>query len=125
MDDYIRRREQLISADRASRVDRNAFVELGSLMDDADSIVQAVRSSEALSVWGPESDTIRSADDATHIFPGMGFLTGACAVRRTVPWPRPQEVTIYHSSRHHPRDQFVQDHIQGSGDPAPPLWCLC
>ena len=73
----MHRREVLISSDRSHRVDRHAFTEFGSLMSYADSIVREIRSSEAESVWGPESNAAHNADEMTHIFPGMGFLTGA------------------------------------------------
>ena len=91
MDDYLHRREKLIAEDRALRVDsRDTFDGLGRLMDDAEAIVRGIRAAEAVSVWGPDSNAAHHADNGTHIFPGMGFLTGrtTCSQPRFYPGSR-------------------------------------
>ena len=83
MDEYFHRREQLIALDRAGRVDHGGrAVQYDRIADDADSIVRDIRAEEALSIWGPDSNAAQHADDATHVFPGMGFLTGESVVSR-------------------------------------------
>lgn len=79
MEEYLHRREQLINLDRARRIDLNPppkDPQLSRLENDADLIFRKIRTLEETSIWGPESDPLASADDPTHIFPGMAFLTG-------------------------------------------------
>lgn len=79
MEEYIHRREQLISLDRARRIDVNPSPKdpkLSRLERDADFIFREIRALEATSIWGPESDPPASVDDPALIFPGMAFLTG-------------------------------------------------
>lgn len=76
MDEYLAKRTELIGQDRALRLDfgRRDFYTAES--EKADGIVRRIRAAEAISVWGPDNKAARDADDATHLFPGMAFLTG-------------------------------------------------
>ena len=85
MDQYLHRREQLIAVDRGLRIDHGeAAARYERLADDADSIVRDIRAAEALEVWGPDSNAAHKADDGTHVFPGMGFLTGEFKLIRII-----------------------------------------
>jgi len=68
--DYLDKREKLIAADRALRVDcvRRANDTTAELR--ADEVVRAIRAREAVSVWGAEHD------DVPHPYTGMEFLNG-------------------------------------------------
>ena len=75
---YLARRHALIAKDGAARLDssdRDDFASDASC-DKADALVRQVRDTEAASVWGPESVHVHGEGDATHLFPGMAFLTG-------------------------------------------------
>lgn len=76
MDEYLAKRTELIGQDRAQRLDfgRRDFYTAES--EKADGIVRRIRSAEAVSVWAADNRAAQDADDATHLFPGMAFLTG-------------------------------------------------
>lgn len=75
MEEYKAKRAQLIAQDRAGRLDNDRqFYTAAS--EKADKLVRQIRAAEAISVWGADSKA-HDADDATHLFPGMAFLTGS------------------------------------------------
>lgn len=78
MDEYLAKRAALIAEDRVGRLDsgRREFYTADS--EKADGIVRRIRAAEAISVWGADNKAVDGADDATHLFPGMAFLTGEC-----------------------------------------------
>ena len=83
MDEYLAKRAELIAEDRVGRLDssRREFHTADS--EKADEFVRRIRAAEAISVWGADNKAVNGADDATHLFPGMAFLTGECyAIRR-------------------------------------------
>ena len=70
---YLEEREQLIAQDRALRVDAHALTQASEAEKKAEEIVRRIRAKENESVWGPNAPEIPGA---THVFPGMAFLTG-------------------------------------------------
>ncbi|GJE96443.1 adenosine deaminase-like protein [Phanerochaete sordida] len=85
MEDYLAKRRALIAKDRAARLDssdRDGFASDASC-DEADAYVRRIREAEALSVWGPESTHTHGEGDATHLFPGMAFLTARDIIIKT------------------------------------------
>ena len=72
--EYLAKRQALIAQDRAQRLDARPAHALGEDEAKADGLVRVVRAREALTVWGPDSNS--DIDDDTHLFPGMAFLTG-------------------------------------------------
>ncbi|CCM04405.1 uncharacterized protein FIBRA_06582 [Fibroporia radiculosa] len=78
MEDYLKQREQLITEDRAQRVDSARMQSLTHIEQKAESIVRAIRAAEAVSVWGVNGTTIFDYlpdDKSPNVFPGMAFLT--------------------------------------------------
>ncbi|OAX42292.1 Metallo-dependent hydrolase [Rhizopogon vinicolor AM-OR11-026] len=73
--DYLQRREKLIAEDRALRVDRVRAHHTAAELK-ADEVVRAIRTREAVSVWGVEGK------DIPHPYPGMEFLNGRMLVLR-------------------------------------------
>jgi adenosine deaminase CECR1 len=75
MEEYLGKRRELISEDRAARLDSGR--QQTTLSESADKLVRDIRAAEAVSVWSAESKEA-VGDDNTHLFPGMAFLTGIC-----------------------------------------------
>ena len=112
MDQYLHRREQLIAVDRGLRIDHGeAAARYERLADDADSIVRDIRAAEALEVWGPDSNAAHKADDGTHVFPGMGFLTGEFKLIRIMSEEYHEQVQ---RQRHYSQYRAIQDCKQGT-----------
>lgn len=76
VDHHLKLRQQLIAEDRAKRPDQDNLQEFSALHARADAIVRRIRAEEAISVWGPDNHAFHGEGDATHLFPGMAFLTG-------------------------------------------------
>lgn len=72
--EYLAERERLIAEDRQWRVDALAPGEVTDEERKADEIVRKIRAQENETVWGPNAPPIPGS---LHLFPGMGFLTGA------------------------------------------------
>jgi len=86
MEEYLKRREQLIQEDRGQRIDALRKDSLTDLEVRADAIVRDIRSNEATSVWGHESKTIFDydpEDKSPNVFPGMEFLTARDTIVHT------------------------------------------
>ncbi|KIP06026.1 hypothetical protein PHLGIDRAFT_128501 [Phlebiopsis gigantea 11061_1 CR5-6] len=83
MDEYLAKRAALIAEDRVGRLDsgRREFYTADS--EKADGIVRRIRAAEAISVWGADNKAVDGADDATHLFPGMAFLTARELIVKT------------------------------------------
>ncbi|KIP06038.1 hypothetical protein PHLGIDRAFT_128511 [Phlebiopsis gigantea 11061_1 CR5-6] len=83
MDEYLAKRTELIGQDRAHRLDfgRRDFYTAES--EKADGIVRRIRSAEAVSVWAADNRAAQDADDVTHLFPGMAFLTAREIIVKT------------------------------------------
>lgn len=82
-DEYLAKRRALIAADRAARLDSGETCVFDASCDEADAFVRQVREAEAVSVWGPESTHTHGEGDATHLFPGMAFLTARDIIVKT------------------------------------------
>ncbi|KAF9246421.1 Metallo-dependent hydrolase [Melanogaster broomeanus] len=75
--DYLQKRAELISEDRALRVDYARATTFTPTELQADRIVRAIRAQEAETIWGVEHDGV------PHPFPGMEFLTGKSIILKT------------------------------------------
>ena len=93
--DYLQRREKLIAEDRALRVDRVRAHHTAAELK-ADEVVRAIRTREAVSVWGVDGK------DVPHPYPGMEFLNGRMLVLRLT-----LHLTSVYSQRYHPEDRSV------------------
>ena len=76
MEHYLVKRAQLIAEDRGGRLDNDREFYTAT-SEKADKFVRRIRADEAISVWGMDNKAPHDADDATHLFPGMAFLTGS------------------------------------------------
>ncbi|KAI0351477.1 Metallo-dependent hydrolase [Trametes cingulata] len=74
MEDYRRKREQLISEDRALRPDYSSARALASDEKKADEILRGIRATEAQSVWNGKRP-VKHIHGPQQMFPGMEFLT--------------------------------------------------
>ena len=72
--EYLAERERLIAEDRQLRVDALALAQATDAERKADEIVRKLRTEENETVWGPNAPPIPGS---LHLFPGMGFFTGA------------------------------------------------
>ncbi|KAJ7286068.1 hypothetical protein C8J57DRAFT_656702 [Mycena rebaudengoi] len=75
MDKYMEQRAALIQHDRSLRSDHSC--EITAAEAKADTIVRAIRASEATSIWGADHP------DIPHVFGGMEFLTGRSIILKT------------------------------------------
>lgn len=83
MDDYLRKREELMLKDRALRYDHATDREPSADEVVADKVLRNIRTAEAESVWDPNRKT-EQPHGSQQMFPGMEFLTGAWILRTSV-----------------------------------------
>ncbi|KAF9227807.1 Metallo-dependent hydrolase [Gyrodon lividus] len=74
---YLQKRTQLITEDRALRLDYARATTFTPTELQADRVVRAIRAKEAETIWGVEYN------DVPHPFPGMEFLTGKNIILKT------------------------------------------
>lgn len=108
VNDHLKLRQQLIAEDRANRLDQDNLHEFGEHHARADAIVRRIRAEEAISVWGPDNHAFHGEGDATHLFPGMAFLTGMWLCLLGRPY-----IEVWISSRTHYWDASLQNYDQG------------
>ncbi|KAI0695871.1 Metallo-dependent hydrolase [Cerioporus squamosus] len=82
MDDYLRKREELMLKDRALRHDRAADRQPSTDETQADKVLRAIRAAEAESVWDPNRKTGHH-HGSQQMFPGMEFLTARATIMST------------------------------------------
>lgn len=76
--DYMRRRNALVEADRALRIDATRLRSLSDVETRAEAAVRTIRRGEAAAIWGAEKSIFEydPVDRTPNVFPGMAFLTG-------------------------------------------------
>ncbi|KAI9061473.1 Metallo-dependent hydrolase [Trametes sanguinea] len=74
MEDYLRKRQELIQQDRALRPDQAYVNALSSEERRADDILRTIRTHEAQAVWNGDKPA-KHEPGPSHMFPGMAFLT--------------------------------------------------
>jgi hypothetical protein len=103
LDEYNRKRTQLIADDRALRVDTVNGDRFSEKSRQADAILRRIREEEAKSIWAVEHE------DVPHPFPGMEFLTGILKLSKH----RMLADILLRRKGHHPQDPTLQYHDQG------------
>lgn len=94
--DYLQRRENLITEDRALRIDRvRANYTAAELK--ADEVVRCIRARETVTVWGIDHKHV------PHPYPGMEFLNGMMLTSRLA-----LRLTSAYSQRYHFADGSLQ-----------------
>ena len=74
LQNYLATRATLIAQDRSLRRDHREDIRPISRNErKADQIIRALRAHEAKTLWGIADEACE--DKASHLFPGMGFLT--------------------------------------------------
>jgi hypothetical protein len=103
LDEYHRKRTELIVDDRALRIDVVNGDRFSEKSRQADAILRRIREDEAKSIWAVEHEEV------PHPFPGMEFLTGILklAIHRVL------AVILLRRKGHHPQDTALQYHHQG------------
>ncbi|RDX47025.1 Metallo-dependent hydrolase [Lentinus brumalis] len=82
MDDYLRKREELMLKDRALRYDHATDREPSADEVVADKVLRNIRTAEAESVWDPNRKT-EQPHGSQQMFPGMEFLTARATIMST------------------------------------------
>jgi adenosine deaminase CECR1 len=77
LDEYQRKRSELIADDRALRIDAANGDRFSEKSRQADVILRRIREEEAKSIWAVEHEEV------PHPFPGMEFLTGKDIILKT------------------------------------------
>ncbi|KAI0374656.1 Metallo-dependent hydrolase [Pilatotrama ljubarskyi] len=74
MQEYLKRREELIAQDRALRPDNSSAKALASDEKRVDEILRSIRTAEAQSIWD-DKRPVKHIHGPQQMFPGMEFLT--------------------------------------------------